>query len=50
MPAFPNATEASGEFTTDVLIPSLSNGVHEVVVIVGVTSTNTTFTVTGSPH
>ena len=42
--------EAYGEFTTDVLIPSLPNGVHEVVVTVGVTSTAAVFTVTGSPN
>ena len=43
------AIDASGEFTTDVLIPSLPNGVHVVVVAVGVTSTAATFIVTGSP-
>ena len=57
---FPIATDASGEFTTDVyyngvwvpviLIPSLPNGVQEMVVTVGVTSTAATFTVTGSPN
>ena len=56
----PIATDASGEFTTDVyyngvwvpviLIPSLPNGVQEMVVTVGVTSTAATFTVTGSPN
>ena len=46
---FPIATDASGEFTTDALILSLPNGVHEVVFTVGITSTATTFTVTGSP-
>jgi len=49
LPPFPIGTEASGEFTTDVLIPSLPNGVHVVVVAVGVTSTAATFIVTGSP-
>ena len=54
------AIDASGEFTTDVyyngvwvpviLIPSLPNGVQEMVVTVGVTSTAATFTVTGSPN
>ena len=44
------AIDVSGEFTTDVLIPSLPNGVHEVVVTVGVTSTAAIFTVTGSPN
>ena len=50
LPPFPNATDASGEFTTDVMMPQLPNGVHEVVVTVGSTSTTTTFTVTGSLH
>ena len=48
LPPFPIGTEASGEFTTDVLIPSLPNGVHIAVVTVGVTSTAATFIVTGS--
>ena len=49
LPPFPIATEASGEFTTDVLMPALPNGDHIVVVTVGGTSTTATFTVTGSP-
>jgi len=49
LPPFPIATEASGEFTTDVLMPALPNGDHIVVVTVGSTSTTATFTVTGSP-
>ena len=48
LPPFPIATEASGEFTTGVLMPSLPNGVHIVVLTVGSTSTAATFTVTGS--
>ena len=45
----PIATDASGKFTTDAMIPSQSNGDHEVVVTVWITSTATTFTATGSP-
>ncbi len=49
LPPFPIATEASGEFTTGVLMPALPNGVHIVVLTVGSTSTAATFIVTGSP-
>ena len=46
---YPWPTNAFGDFTIDVLIPLFPNGDHELVATVGVTSTTTTFTVTGSP-
>ena len=46
---YPWPTNASGDFTIDVLIPLFPNGDHELVATVGVTSTTTTFTVTGPP-